>query len=74
LLSLEKVNFIDSSAIGWLIDNKRKTEAAGGKIVLYSATPRVRDLFNLLKLKTVLNLKDDEKSAAEFVTSQGGAQ
>ncbi len=71
LLSLERTAFIDSSAIGWLIDSQRKSKAAGGKLVLHSAPPRVRDVFDLLKMRTVLNLKDDEKLAAAFITSNG---
>lgn len=71
LLSLEKTTFIDSSGIGWLIESQRKSKAAGGKLALHSAPPRIRDVFNLLKLRAVLNLKDDEASAREFLTAAG---
>jgi anti-anti-sigma factor len=74
LLSFERVTFIDSQAIGWLIDSHRKTKAMGGKLVVHSAPPRVRDLFTLLKLNSVLNLKSDQKSAEEFVTAPTEAQ
>jgi anti-anti-sigma factor len=67
ILSLERTTFIDSSGIGWLIDSQRKSKAAGGKLVLYSAPPRVRDVFDLLKMRVVLNLKDDEAAAREFI-------
>ena len=36
LLSMERTVFIDSSAIGWLIDSPHG-KAAGGKLVLHSA-------------------------------------
>jgi anti-anti-sigma factor len=71
ILSLEKTSFIDSSAIGWLIDCQRKTKAAGGKFVLHSAPPRVRDVFDLLKMRAVLNLKDNEQAAREVFTANG---
>jgi anti-anti-sigma factor len=74
LLSLEKVTFIDSQAIGWLIDSQRKTQAAGGRLVVYAAPPRVRDLFALLKLGKVLNLKSDLQSAQDFVTASTEAK
>jgi anti-anti-sigma factor len=74
LLSLEKTVFIDSSAIGWLIDSQRKSKAAGGKLVLHSAPPRVRDVFDLLKMRSILNLKDDEKAARDFVTANAEAK
>jgi len=69
MISMEKTAFVDSSAIGWLIDAQRKSRAAGGKLVLHSAPARVRDVFDLLKMRVVLNLKDDEKSAREFLTA-----
>jgi anti-anti-sigma factor len=74
MVSLEHTAFIDSSAIGWLIDAQRKSKAAGGKLVLHSAPPRVRDVFELLKMRVVLNLKDDETSAREFITANGEAK
>jgi len=70
LLSLAKTPFIDSSAIGWLLDSNRKMQQAGGKLVPHSAQPRVNEVLSLLKLRTVLNLKDDEASAHEFITSR----
>jgi anti-anti-sigma factor len=69
LLSLEKTPFIDSSAIGWLLDSHRKMQQGGGKLVPHSAQPRVSEVFALLKLRQVLNLKDDEASAHEFITA-----
>jgi anti-sigma B factor antagonist len=67
LLNLSGTPFIDSSAIGWLLDTHRKMQQAGGKFVVHSLQPRVSDLLELLKLGTVLNLKPDEKSAHDFV-------
>jgi len=69
LLNLARSTFIDSSAIGWLIESQRSSRSAGGRLVLHSAQPRVGDLFELLKLRAALNLKDDEKSAQQFITS-----
>jgi anti-anti-sigma factor len=71
LLSLEKAIFIDSAAIGWLIDCQRQSKAAGGKLILHSAPPRVGDLFTLLKLSTALNLKENESAAQKFLALEG---
>ena len=73
LLNLSKSAFIDSSAIGWLLETNRKMQQSGGKLVPHSAQPRVGELFDLLKLRRVLNLIDDEKAAQEFITGSGGA-
>jgi anti-anti-sigma factor len=67
LLSLAKTGFIDSSAIGWLLDTNKKMQQGGGKLVPHSAQPRVTEVLSLLKLRKVLNLKDDEASAHEFI-------
>jgi anti-anti-sigma factor len=67
LLSLEQTHFIDSSAIGWLIDCQRGSKSAGGTLVLHSAPPRVADLFNMLKLRSALNLQDNESAARDFL-------
>jgi anti-anti-sigma factor len=72
LLSLARSAFIDSSAIGWLLESNRKVQTGGGKLVPHSAQPRVIELFDLLKLRQVLNLKDDEQSAQRCITGDGG--
>jgi anti-anti-sigma factor len=69
MIDLAKLTFIDSTAIGWMIESQRRSKAAGGKLVLHSATPRVREVFDLLKLGIVLNLKDDEASAKKVVSA-----
>ena len=74
LLSLAKTAFIDSSAIGWILESHRKMQASGGKLVPHSAQPKVVELFDLLKLRPVLNLKDDEQSAHNFITGAGGSE
>jgi anti-anti-sigma factor len=70
MLSLEKAGFMDSSAIGWLMNTHRKTKEAGGKLVLHSAPPRVQEVLDLLKMRAVLNLKENEAAAREaFATN-----
>jgi anti-anti-sigma factor len=73
LLDMSKTGFIDSSAIGWLLESSRKMQQGGGKMVPHSAQPRVVELFDLLKLRRVLNLNDDEKSAQDLIMGSSGA-
>ena len=73
LLDMSHTAFIDSSAIGWLLESCRKLQQNGGKMVPHSAQPRVVELFDLLKLRRVLNLKDDEKSAQDLIVQSSGA-
>ena len=74
MLSLEKTGFIDSTAIGWLIDTQRKSKSAGGKFVVHSAPRRVREVFQLLKMDLVLNLKDNEEAARKIFAPAGEAK
>jgi len=73
LLGLDKIAFIDSSAIGWLIDCQRKFSEKGGKMVLHSVTPRVRDILDLLQMRQVLNLADNEAAARDIFNGESRA-
>jgi anti-anti-sigma factor len=74
MLNLEKTGYLDSSALGWLINSHRSCKAAGGKFVLHSAQPRVQEVFDLLKMRVVLNLKDNEAAAREVFASNGDSK
>lgn len=65
LLDLGRTDFIDSSAIGWLIETNKGFREGGGKLVVHSLKPRVRQVMDLLKIDRALNLAGDEPSAKE---------
>jgi len=71
LLDLSRTGYIDSSAVGWLMNTHRSFKEAGGKFVLYNVQPTVRQLLDVLKLSRVLPLAEDEAAARELV---GGAK
>jgi anti-anti-sigma factor len=64
IFDLSKTSFIDSSAVGWLIDCQRRFKERNGRMALHSPTPRVRDVIDLLKMRTVLNVQDSAAAAA----------
>ena len=66
LLDMHKTSFIDSSAIGWLINCHRSFKGQGGQLILHSIPPGVRQVLNLLKIGQVLALADNEKSAMDI--------
>jgi anti-anti-sigma factor len=70
LIGLEKITFIDSSAIGWMIDCNRKFRDKSGRMILYAPTPRVKDMIDLLKMREVLEIHNTE---AEAVAAINGA-
>lgn len=69
LLDLRAVPFLDSSAIGWLMQSRRELEKGGGLIVLHSIQPRVRQILDLLRVGKVLPLVDNEPAALTVVTA-----
>ena len=71
-LNAEKVPFIDSSAIGWLVGSQRTFRENGGQIVLHSLQPNVRQVLDLLKIGRIVKMTDTEDQARQ--TLNGGAK
>ena len=63
LLNLAEVNYIDSAGLGELISVHTSVKKHGGQLQVIKLTNRVRDLLQITKLYTVLDIKDDEAEA-----------
>jgi anti-anti-sigma factor len=63
LLDFRRVNFVDSSAIGWLMTCRREFERGGGLFLVHSIQPRVRQVLDLLRVGKALPLLGDENEA-----------
>jgi len=72
LFSMEKVDFIDSSAIGWMIDSNRRFKDRGGRLVWYAPTPRVKDMIDLLRMRKVLDIHETEAEARVALNGSDG--
>jgi anti-anti-sigma factor len=70
VLGLEGIDFIDSSAIGWMIDTHRKFALQSGRVVWYAPTPRVKDMIDLLKMRQLLDIRETEAEARALVNGQ----
>lgn len=71
LLNLGKVSYIDSSAIGWLIGAHRAFTERGGRLVVHSIQPTVRQIMDVLQIGKVVPLADGQTAARAVV--DGGA-
>jgi anti-anti-sigma factor len=71
VLSLERVEFIDSAGIGWLLANHKRFKQAGGMLVLHSVPEAIVLTLKLLRLNAILHLAEDEEQAMAMVN---GAQ
>ena len=65
LLDLTATQYIDSSAIGWLIGTSKQLKDGGGTLVVYGVQPAVRQVLDLLKVGRVVPLVEDEHAAKQ---------
>ena len=67
LLDMKLTKFIDSATVGWLLSSQREFRNGGGKLVLHSVEPRVRRLFEILRVEQVVTVATDETGARDAV-------
>ncbi len=67
LMDLGRTAFIDSSAIGWLIETNKGFREGGGKLVIHSLQPKVRQVMDLLRIDRALHLSVNEQSAKQLL-------
>jgi anti-anti-sigma factor len=65
LLDMERVAYLDSSAIGWLITSQKAFRSSGGYLAMHSLQPQVKNLLNLLKLDRVVPIADGAEAGLE---------
>jgi len=63
LLDLQKVTYLDSSAIGELVGSYTSARSAGAQMKLLHLPPKIYDLLLITKLITVFETFDDEVKA-----------
>jgi anti-anti-sigma factor len=66
LLSLEKTTYIDSSGVSWLLQARRQSTRAGGRLVLHSLSPMVEQVLRLLKLLSQFTIAANEAEALQL--------
>ncbi len=67
VLSLDGVEFVDSSGIGWLIASHKRFRKEGGKLVIHSVQPVVTEILKILKFHQVLVIAKNERAALAAV-------
>jgi anti-anti-sigma factor len=65
LLDMSDTQYIDSSAVGWLIGTSKQAKDAGGSLVVHDVQPAVRQVLDLLKVGRVVPIVEDEAAARE---------
>lgn len=74
MLNLSDANYLDSTGVEWLLVSNEKFHAAGGKLVLHSASRMTSDFLKMMRMHLVLDLVADEATArARLTNSNNGA-
>ncbi len=63
VVDLAQVSFIDSSGLATLIEALQAVGRYGGKLRLCGLAPDVRKLFDLARLSTIFDLREDRTAA-----------
>jgi anti-anti-sigma factor len=71
LLSLAKTEFIGSSGLSWLVVAQKRFRGAGGKLIVHSVPPVVRDVIKMMRLELVLDMAETEEEAEKAVEGDG---
>lgn len=67
VVNLAQVPYLDSAALGVLVDSVRRVREHGGGISLVSTTPFVRRAFEITRLVKIFQMYDDNEAAlADF--------
>jgi anti-sigma B factor antagonist len=63
LLDFTGVNYIDSSGLATLIEYFQSVQGSGGKLALASLSPRVKNVFEIVRLEQIFSLYPDIPAA-----------
>jgi len=67
LLDMERIDYLDSASVGWLIASQKAFRDAGGTLILYSLQPRIRQLLTMLRIERIVPLAEDLSAAQAMV-------
>jgi anti-anti-sigma factor len=74
LLNLSQSLYIDSSAVGWLIQCHVRFRKAGGKLILHSIAPMVDHCFRVLGMYDLLHIAQNEEAALRLAQAHRDQQ
>lgn len=67
LLSLQRVETLDSTGVCWLLSCRKNFREHGGKFVLHSPSDFARDVLKVLNLALVIPIAEDEEAALKII-------
>lgn len=73
MLDLSLTDYIDSSAVGWLISTQSAVRKAGGRFVIHQLQPRVRQILDVLKVAKAVPIVGTADEAIAVLLDGGNA-
>jgi stage II sporulation protein AA (anti-sigma F factor antagonist) len=67
LLNLERIEFLDSSGISWLVVSHKHFNQQGGALALHSIPPRIHQVLQFCRMDKLLRLAEDEAAGRALV-------
>jgi anti-anti-sigma regulatory factor len=67
LLDLARANYLGCTEINWLIKTNQRFREEGGRLVVHSLSPWLREVANLVRLPALVSVAEDEAAAAALV-------
>ncbi|HVS71840.1 MAG TPA: STAS domain-containing protein [Phycisphaerae bacterium] len=74
LLDMDRLSYLDSTAIGWLITSQKAFRSGGGFLAMHSLQPQVRNLLNLLKFERVVPMAEHAQAGLEAIPEPAPAK
>ncbi len=68
ILDLEKMNYIDSSGLGFFIGTLKKLRDKGGDLILINLNAYIYGIFKLIQLQHIINTYDNLDEAKKHLT------
>ena len=65
LLNFRNIEYMSSAVLGMLVMLNKKIQAAGGKLVLCSIDPQIREVFEITRLDKLFLIRADEQEALQ---------
>lgn len=63
IVNFYKVNYIDSSGLGILVEILKRVKAYGGRLKLTNLSPMIKSMFEIIKFDKIFDILADEESA-----------
>jgi anti-anti-sigma factor len=70
VLNLEKVNFLDSSGLSWLVACHKRFQQYGGRMVLCNMSPRIMQVLQFCRMERLFAITEDEEQARQLLQGE----